>query len=286
MISALSAIQPPARADETPDTAHIDVRKRPQVAATASPTDRTQYVAFSQIARSPSRPAPAYLASAKNSPAARRHPGIEQQLTDALDHADRQQRLIELRALSRKAPEHPSVLFHMAMQLVMAGQEDQARKVGQKLQAVDAQRYRKLYDWAEDWSRTAHPVVAQTPAAPALIPVRNANAVRPVPGHRVHKTQLLAVPIPGRPFAPATAPVVPYVQPHMVAATRPVPHARQRSGTSRADPRPRGESSCSRPAPRRNGARAPGGAYPPGGPLHRAGWPQSARTWRRHRPRR
>lgn len=200
---------------------------------TAQPTDRTQYVAnplLAKPARPLSRPMPAYLRDWESEPTlavgrSKRDPNIDALLNQALDVPQRTQRLHALRELNALAPDHASVLFNLAMQLVMADQYDEARWIGDQLQELDLARFRQLYDWAEDWVRTVRPhtgpLMAQDEVAdpyslinasmqPDPEPLMSAK-LRPmqymglpsdtpasVPAGRpqVYKTQLLALPVP------------------------------------------------------------------------------------------
>jgi tetratricopeptide (TPR) repeat protein len=70
-------------------------------------------------------------------------------LARTLEIPDREQRLAALRTLETKAPDAPSVLFHLALELALAGQNDAARQVGDRLMKISPAYYRRLYEVAE-----------------------------------------------------------------------------------------------------------------------------------------
>jgi tetratricopeptide (TPR) repeat protein len=74
---------------------------------------------------------------------------LHQVLARALELPDRDQRLAALRTLEVKAPDAPAVLFHLALELALAGQNEAARKVGDRLSKVSPAYYRRLYEVAE-----------------------------------------------------------------------------------------------------------------------------------------
>jgi tetratricopeptide (TPR) repeat protein len=76
-------------------------------------------------------------------------------LARALELPDREQRLAALRALEGKAPDSPPILFHLALELALAGQNDAARNVGDRLNRLSPAYYRRLYEVAErHWPTT------------------------------------------------------------------------------------------------------------------------------------
>ena len=74
---------------------------------------------------------------------------LHQVLARALELPEREQRLAALRTLEVKAPDAPAVLFHLALELALAGQNEEARKVGVRLNKVSPAYYRRLYEVAE-----------------------------------------------------------------------------------------------------------------------------------------
>ena len=216
----------------------------PAVAGTASPTDRTHYVAYAQIARSrrsPSRPVPAYMRAKRPARDAKPATGpvcdrrnLDKLLSHALDIPERSSRLAALRELAQLAPHHPEVLFHLAMQLVIAGEVEEARRVGRDLQRVDQVRYQRLYTWADEWTREAAPaasvraaqeatVICRAPASPAH---RAAPPARPAA--QEHKTRLLALPMAGQHLAYPAPVANPLSRPIPSVAYRPARHSLSR----------------------------------------------------------
>jgi tetratricopeptide (TPR) repeat protein len=74
---------------------------------------------------------------------------LHQVLARALELPDRDQRLAALRTLETKAPDAPAVLFHLALELALAGQNEGARQAGDRLMKVSPAYYRRLYEVAE-----------------------------------------------------------------------------------------------------------------------------------------
>ncbi|HWN68014.1 MAG TPA: hypothetical protein VNM90_10275 [Haliangium sp.] len=74
---------------------------------------------------------------------------LHQVLARALELPDRDQRLAALRTLETKAPDAPAVLFHLALELALAGQNEAARQAGDRLMKVSPAYYRRLYEVAE-----------------------------------------------------------------------------------------------------------------------------------------
>jgi tetratricopeptide (TPR) repeat protein len=177
----------------------------------SGPNERTRYLQFAQIERPAAKTIPPYLRTASGSyrPArAESQPNnhIGRQLAAALELPNPTQRLGALRALEAQAPEHPGVLFHLAVHMVLADRLDEARRTGQTLSRVDSTRYRQLYEWADEWSRTAQPVAASNTAQANARTLclelpkdgwpTNSSYVPAMPLAQGYKTQLLAVPVP------------------------------------------------------------------------------------------
>jgi tetratricopeptide (TPR) repeat protein len=74
---------------------------------------------------------------------------LHQVLARALELPDRDQRLAALRTLETKAPDAPAVLFHLALELALAGQNEGARQAGDRLMKISPAYYRRLYEVAE-----------------------------------------------------------------------------------------------------------------------------------------
>jgi tetratricopeptide (TPR) repeat protein len=70
-------------------------------------------------------------------------------LARALELPEREQRLAALRALETKAPDSPPILFHLALELALAGQNEAARTAGDRLNRLSPAYYRRLYEVAE-----------------------------------------------------------------------------------------------------------------------------------------
>jgi tetratricopeptide (TPR) repeat protein len=86
-------------------------------------------------------------------------------LARALELPDREQRLAALRTLETKAPDAPPILFHLALELALAGQNEAARTAGDRLKRVSPAYYRRLYEVAErHWPAQSQPRLAGTAA--------------------------------------------------------------------------------------------------------------------------
>ncbi|WP_428268051.1 hypothetical protein [Haliangium sp.] len=70
-------------------------------------------------------------------------------LAQALELPERDRRLDALRTLDRRAPETPAVMFHLALELALAGEAEAARTMGDRLMRLSPQYYRRLYEVAE-----------------------------------------------------------------------------------------------------------------------------------------
>lgn len=163
---------------------------------------------------------------------------LHQVLARALELPDRDQRLGALRTLETKAPDAPAVLFHLALELALAGRNAEARQVGDRLMKVSPAYYRRLYEVAErHWpaadqrrlagaaAKTMEPtrmieVPVPAPAAPAQpqpqpqpLPVQRTMRLPglgaqvespPAPMAQAYATALLMLPPPPQPRAPVS----------------------------------------------------------------------------------
>lgn len=174
----------------------------------SGPNERTKNLPMSQIKRREPKTIPPYLRTPSGSYRPARaesqvHTPVDRQLAEALDLPNRTQRLGALLALEAQAPGHPGVLFHLAVHLVLADRLDEARRAGERLSRLDATRYRQLYEWADEWSRTVQQQAGASSAKAAnartlcLELPRSGSWQAPAsqPGE-TYKTQLLAVPVP------------------------------------------------------------------------------------------
>jgi tetratricopeptide (TPR) repeat protein len=114
---------------------------------------------------------------------------LHQVLSRALELPDRDQRLAALRTLKTKAPDAPAVLFHLALELALAGQNEAARQAGDRLMKISPAYYRRLYEVAErHW--------------PASDQRRLAGAA----AKTMEPTKMIEVPVPGPAFQPQPMP--------------------------------------------------------------------------------
>ncbi len=88
-------------------------------------------------------------------------------LVQALDISGPQARLDALEALEREAPNSPSVLFHLALELALIGRAKSARMVGDRLMRLSPQHYQRLYEVAERHWPSVNSSPAETPNAAA-----------------------------------------------------------------------------------------------------------------------
>ncbi len=123
-------------------------------------------------------------------------------LARALELPDREQRLAALRALETKAPDAPPILFHLALELALAGQNEAARLAGDRLKRVSPAYYRRLYEVAErHWPAESQPRLAGAAAKslqatkmialPPQIAASAAPAPVPPPQMQQQRTKML-----------------------------------------------------------------------------------------------
>lgn len=155
-------------------------------------------------------------------------------LARALELPDRDQRLAALRTLETKAPDAPPILFHLALELALAGQNDAARTVGDRLNRLSPAYYRRLYEVAErHWPTESQPQTAgdaakalQATKMIALPPQMAAPAPAPPPQVQQQRTKIL-------PELQMPAPMAQPSQPSMYAtALLSLPPPPQRTGVS------------------------------------------------------
>jgi tetratricopeptide (TPR) repeat protein len=105
---------------------------------------------------------------------------LHQVLSRALELPDRDQRLAALRTLEAKAPDAPAILFHLALELALAGQNEAARQAGDRLMKISPAYYRRLYEVAErHW------------------PAQDQRKLAGVGAKSMEATKMLEVPVPG-----------------------------------------------------------------------------------------
>jgi tetratricopeptide (TPR) repeat protein len=154
-------------------------------------------------------------------------------LARALELPDRDQRLAALRTLEAKAPDAPPILFHLALELALAGQNEAARLAGDRLKRVSPAYYRRLYEVAErHWPAESQPRLAGTAAKslqatkmialPPQIAASAAPAPAPPPQVQQQRTKILP---------PLQAAPMPMYQPSVYAtALHSLPPPPQRTG--------------------------------------------------------
>lgn len=111
---------------------------------------------------------------------------VHEALGSALERPERDQRLAALHDLERRAPDAPPVLFHLALELALAGRHGEARRVGDRLMQVSPAYYRRLYEVAErHWPAADKPrlagVGARSVQPTKMMDVRNQLAASPEP---------------------------------------------------------------------------------------------------------
>ena len=156
-------------------------------------------------------------------------------LARALELPDRDQRLAALRTLETKAPDAPPILFHLALELALAGQNEAARIAGDRLKRVSPAYYRRLYEVAErHWPAESQPRLAGA-AAKSLqatkmiaLPPQMAASAAPAPAPPPQVQQQRTKMLPELQAAP-----MPMYPPNMYAtALLSLPPPPQRTGVS------------------------------------------------------
>lgn len=150
-------------------------------------------------------------------------------LARALELPEREQRLAALRTLETKAPDAPPILFHLALELALAGQHEAARAVGDRLNRISPAYYRRLYEVAErHWPTATQPRLTGAAAKSlqatkmiALPPQVAAPAPQPQPQLPPQRTKIL----------PELQAPMPMAQPNLYAtALLSLPPPPQRTG--------------------------------------------------------
>jgi tetratricopeptide (TPR) repeat protein len=78
-------------------------------------------------------------------------PRVGAMLARAVEISSPGERLAMLRELWKMAPDHPAVLFHVALESALAGHTDDARRAGRSLQTISPGRYAQFYAVAQSY---------------------------------------------------------------------------------------------------------------------------------------